>query len=468
MDIKPVKSILSTEQKALAVNLDAGGYGTIVEIGAGQEVARRFFSVGAAAGTIAKTMSAYDMQFSDQIYGKASRYVSQERVEQMLDHEYDLLVTRLAPSRGETSQFFSYASTVVAQSYEGGHHCHGYIGVRFQRYPQADFSTIYLHVRMMDADNKSQSEALGILGVNVIHGIYHFLDEPKQFIECLLDNLASDRLEIDFIQFTDHGFEQVENRLMNLHLIRSWCTRSVMFDANGQSKVPASVLRKNPIMVIRGSFKPPTKVHVDMFESGVKEFGSRKEVDSGKVVALAEITMVDLGVASPDADDDFLARVDLLNSLGYSVLISDYFRYFRLRSWLRQFTEEPISLTISVLDFDTLFNVDYYDGVEGGILEAMGKLFQDATRIYVYPAMINGELVGLDSVKVKPEQRHLLQYFVDNGLLLDCPYVSEENLSISPGRTADMIAADEEGWQDHVPAIVAKQIIDKRLFRLLN
>jgi hypothetical protein len=468
MHDKTTDTIQTAAQKALAINLDELRYGTIVEIGAGQEVARHFFSAGAAAGTVAKTMSAYDMQFSDEIYGKVGRYVSHERVEQMLDHEFGLLVSRLGESRGEQTTFFTYASTVAAKSFNSDSHCHGHVGIRFQLHPNAAHSTIYFHVRMMDDDNQGQCEALGVMGTNIIHGVFNHLHDnlnaPKAFIQRLLDSLDSDRLEIDFIQFAGYGFEQVENRLMNLYLIRSWCTRSVMFDAKGQSIIPTSVMRKSPIMIIRGSFKPPTKVHVDMFESGLNTFARNSGVQPESIVSLAEITMTELGGESSDGDAEFLARVDLLNALGHSVLISDYFRYFRLRSWLRRFTSEPLALTLSVLDFHTLFNQAYYEGLEGGILEGMGKLFQDNTQVYVYPSIIDNRIVTLANVEVDSSQRYLLKYLVDNNLLLDCPYISEENLPISARRTAEMIEAGKDRWQENVPESVRDKIVSQNLF----
>ncbi|MBD3667432.1 MAG: TonB-dependent receptor, partial [Kangiella sp.] len=355
---------LTTEQKALAVNLNPTQYGTIVEIGAGQEVARQFFSAGAAAGTIAKTMSAYDMQVSDDIYGKAGRYVSRERVEQMLVHEYDLLHSRLDEVRSEDTQYFSYAATVTARSYTQKNECHGWIGIRMQLEPKAPPSEIVMHVRMLDETNKEQSEALGIFGVNVVYGAFHYHKDPKVFIESLLDNLVNDfgqkRIEVDLIHFAGHTFEKVENRLMNLHLVRSWCCRAVMFDAQGASEVPGTMLRKKDVLVIRGSFKPPTKVHVDMTEAAMKQFLEEEGVQRDKVFTVAEITMAELANDAETDDASFLARVDLLNKLGYNVLISDYLRFFRLRSWMRRYTQNRIGIVLSILDFDQLFNESYY------------------------------------------------------------------------------------------------------------
>lgn len=454
---------ISTRQKALEINLDDGKYGTIVEIGAGQEVARQFFSAGAAAGTIAKTMSAYDMQISDVIYGKANAYVSRERLEQMLQREFDLLLDRLSV-RPNVTQFFSYAATVTAKSYKQKNECHGWIGVRLQLYPQAPHSEIILHVRMLDDDNQSQSEALGILGVNLIYGAYYYKDKPKKIIDSLLDNLASKRLEIDLIHFSGPYFEAVDNRLMNLHLVRSWCCRAVMFNSDGASIVPASALRKRDVLVIRGSFKPPTKVHADMSEAAISQFKDIRELTGKGILSVAEITMSELASDEEQDDTSFLARVDLLVKLGYNVLISDYLRFFRLRSWIRNYTNNHIGIVLSVLDFEQLFDETFYEGLEGGILAAMGKLFSDDTHIYVYPAEIDGKLISLHNVEVEPTQKHLLQYLIDNQYLVAIEKYNKEHLHINARELIQQLRAGRGDWENQLPEGIADEIINKKLF----
>ncbi|AUD79253.1 nicotinate-nucleotide adenylyltransferase [Kangiella profundi] len=459
---------LTTEQKALAVNLNPTQYGTIVEIGAGQEVARQFFSAGAAAGTIAKTMSAYDMQVSDDIYGKAGRYVSRERVEQMLVHEYDLLHSRLDEVRSEDTQYFSYAATVTARSYTQKNECHGWIGIRMQLEPKAPPSEIVMHVRMLDETNKEQSEALGIFGVNVVYGAFHYHKDPKVFIESLLDNLVNDfgqkRIEVDLIHFAGHTFEKVENRLMNLHLVRSWCCRAVMFDAQGASEVPGTMLRKKDVLVIRGSFKPPTKVHVDMTEAAMKQFLEEEGVQRDKVFTVAEITMAELANDAETDDASFLARVDLLNKLGYNVLISDYLRFFRLRSWMRRYTQNRIGIVLSILDFDQLFNESYYDGLEGGILEAMGKLFSGNTNVYVYPTRVGEKLVTLDNVEVAENTKYLLKHLIENKHLVATKTWNDENLHISARNIAKEIPLGQGDWEKQLPDAIRDEIKARCMF----
>lgn len=457
---------LTPTQKALDINLDKLKYGTIVEIGAGQETARLFFSAGAAAGTIAKTMSAYDMSVSDDIYGKVGRYVSRQRLEQMLSREFSLVVDRLSNVRLPDTTFFVYAATVTAKSYKANKECHGWVGIRAQLKPGDEPCDIILHVRMLDDANRLQSEALGVLGVNLIYGIFHYHDRPKALIDSLSDALGSDRIEIDLINMRGPEFRQVESRLMNLHLIRAWQTRAVMFDAEGNSVTPAEMLYEKSAMVIRGSFKPPTKVHVDMTESGLGQFLRQHNVERDNVVILAEITMSELVTEEHIADSDFLARVDLLSSLGYNVLISDYVRFFRLRSYLRQFTKDPIGIVLSVLDFDYLFNEEYYNGLEGGILEAMGKLFPDNTQIYVYPTKAEGELIDLETIRVADHLKYLFRHLVSNQRMVASDEYNEERLHISARRIAEQIPQGRGDWESQLPEIVTRQILERKLFGL--
>ncbi len=462
--MKERNSNISTRQKALEINLDEERYGTFVEIGAGQEVARQFFSAGAAAGTVAKTMSAYDMQISDEIYGKAGAYVSRERLEQMLGREYDLLLKRLKDSRPITTQFFSYAATVTARSFKQKNECHGWLGIETQLYPEAPPSRIILHVRMLDDDNQSQTEALGILGVNLIYGAFYYKSQPKWVIEGLLDNIGSDRLEIDLIEFSGPYYTDVDNRLMNLHLIRSWCCRGVMFDTDGASIVPSSAMRKKDILVMRGSFKPPAKLHLDMSSAAIDQLTSMGSLSERGVLNIAEITMSELTSDGEQDDASFLARVDLLVKLGFHVLISDYLRHFRLRSWIRNFTNNRIAVVMSVYDLNKIFDEAFYAGLEGGILVAMGKLFSDDTNVFVYPAKIDGELVTLDNAKVPEKVKYLLSYLVMNKFVLPIENYTEENLHISPPELATQMLQGRGEWEKALPPGIAEEIIEKHLF----
>lgn len=455
---------ISTRQKALEINLDESRYGTFVEIGAGQEVARQFFSAGAAAGTVAKTMSAYDMEISDQIYGKAGAYVSRERLEQILNREFRLLQDRLANTRKGNTQYFAYAATVTARSFKQRNECHGWVGIQTQLYPGAPPSEVVMHVRMLDEDNQSQADALGILGVNLIYGVFYRKEHPKKIIEGLLDNMDPDRLEIDLIDFQGPYFTEVNNRLMNLQLVRSWCCRAVMFDNAGLSIVPGSVLRKKDVLVMRGSFKPPTKVHLDMSNAALEQFNTAGGQAGPGVLSVAEITMSELASDEEQDDASFLARIDLLVKLGFNVLISDYLRFFRLRSWLRNFTNNRIGIVLSVHDFGQLFEEKYYEGLEGGILEAMGKLFSDNTNVYVYPAKIEGQLVALETVVVPDNLKYLLKHLMVNRALIGVENYKEENLHILARELIKTLPHGRGEWEKCLPEGIAEEIIEKKLF----
>ncbi len=460
-------TILSTDQKALELNLDKYKYGSIVEIGAGQEVARRFFQVGAAAGTVAKTMSAYDMAVSDDIYGHVDRYVSRARLLQMLDKEFNQVVERLSHLRPRNTTFFAYAATVTARSFQQSNECHGWIGIRLQLHPGAVPSDVIMHVRMLDDTNAQQSEALGVLGVNLIHGAFFHHDHPEWVVEGLGDGLTPERIEVDLIHFSGPYFEEVENRLMNLHLIRSWLTRAVVFNPDGEVVVPGERFYRKPVMVMRGSFKPVTCVNVDMMAAGLKQFSQLAAVDESSILQLAEITMNSL-ISGDNVDGaDFLARVDLLTSLGYTVMISDYVRFFRLRAYLRRYTLKQIGIVLSVRDFDFLFDEKYYEGMEGGILEAFGKLFPDNTHVYVYPSRPRhadaAALVTLANVKVPANLEHLLAHLVSNDKLVAVQPDDNSHLHIDATEVWQGLRRGRGEWEKDVPDSVAQRIIDSRL-----
>ncbi len=379
------KELLTTTQKALTINLDGLKYGTFAEIGAGQEVAREFFHAGGASGTIAKSISAYDMAFSDAIYGKAPRYVSRERLDLMLDHEYQLLIERLAAARGDRTAFFVFANTVTTSNYKGTNEAHGWLGIRFQIEPQGEPSEIVLHVRMWDKEAGLQQQALGIVGVNLIYGACYYRAEPKKLVESLKDNLGTERIEVDMLRLSGPSFEGVDNRLMSLHLVEFGLTNAVMFGQKGDVLQPSEVLHKKAILVERGSFRPVTHVNVDMIQCATAQFVQEPLVKGKEVIILMEITMHNLLSAGELDARDFLSRVDLLSDIGFTVLISNYSEYYRLTSYFRRYTKEMIGVAMGINNLLEVFNEKYYENLEGGILESFGRLFRNAVKLYVYP-----------------------------------------------------------------------------------
>jgi hypothetical protein len=386
----PSPEKITTSQKALAINLDAEIYGTFAEIGAGQEVARHFFQAGGAAGTIAKSMSAYDMKFSDDIYGKAKRYVSRERLLQMLDHEYQLLTERLNEVRGDRTTFFVYANTVAAASYKSSADCHGWMGIRFQLRPHAPPSDIIIHVRMWDKTSVSQQDALGISGVNFVYGAFLLHTDVETFIVSLADNLGIERIEVDMLEFQGPDFAHIENRAVCLHLVKHGLTNAVLYSPDRHVLQPSEVLYKKALLVERGSFRPVTNVNLDMLECAGAQFLQEEKNRNEEVVVLLELTMHNLLAEGELNLNDFLARVDTLAALGHHVLISNYSEFFRLTDYFRRFSKKMVGIVLGINNLLEVFNEKYYESLAGGILEACGRLFKEGTKMYVYPMKGSG------------------------------------------------------------------------------
>ncbi len=461
-------STRSTMNKALRVNLDDRKYGTIAEIGAGQEVARQFFLAGAAAGTIAKTISAYDMQFSDAIYGvqEGRRYVSKARVEAMLEKEFSLVVERVSDSRPATSRFFSYAATVSAKSFNRKNECHAWCGLRIQMYPGAEPSDIIIHVRMLDSTAEAQQDALGVIGVNLIYGAFYFFENPKQLIHSLTDNIAPGRIEIDSVMFRGPYFEDIDDRIINLHLIRSKKTHAIMFRPDGSVAVPSEMLYKKNVLTIRGSFKPVTKLNVDMIEQGYTAFRKLPSVEDSNSIVLTEISLNDpLGHDLQVPEEDLAIRIKLLNSLGYSVMVSDYTRYFSLRAYFRQYTTGQIGIVLGMINMRDIFNEDRYTGVEGGILEGFGKLFPDNTRLFVYPELRpSGELSDLSTLEIDERLKFLYRHLLDNHFIVGIETSDSSLLRIYSRQVLEQIPTGDGDWQDSLPTDIATAISSERLF----
>ncbi len=458
----------STIDKALRINLDEKKYGTIVEIGAGQEVARQFFKAGAAAGTIAKTMSAYDMKFSDAIYGvqEDGRYVSRSRVQAMLEKEFELVIDRVGTSRSVASRYFAYGATVAAKSFKVDNECHAWCGIRVQMYPAAAPSDIIVHVRMRDDNAERQQQALGIFGVNLIYAAYYYFENANTIIDSLTDNLEHGRIEIDSIEFYGPYFEEVDNRAINLHLIRSWKTRAVMFRDDGSVVIPAEMLYKKNVLTIRGTFRPVTRLNVDMIEQGLKFFCETQGVTAKNCIALAEISLNDIhGNDLGVPEKDLIESVRLLNSLGYSVMITDYTRYFSLRAYFRQFTKLQIGIVVGIMNIRQIFDESSYRGVEGGILEGFGKLFPDHTRLLVYPEIDKtGEFRDYTNVDLPENLQYLYRHLIENNFIFGIESSDHELFKIFSRNVLKQLQNGRGAWEQCVPPGVAEAIIENRLF----
>lgn len=457
---------LNTHQKALSVNLDPRRYGTFAEIGAGQEVVRWFFRVGGGAGTIAKSMSAYDMQVSDAIYGRAVRYVCRERLQAMLDQEHELNLERLRDVRQETTTFFTFADTVAARGYKGGTECHGWMGIKFQAHPRDEDSQIIIHVRMLDHETALQQEALGIVGVNLVYGAFALNHEPELLVDSLLDGLSTSRIEIDMIEFSGIAFRRVDNRLMSLKLVELGLSGAAMFSANGDVLQPSEFLYRKPILVERGSFRPVCNVNLDMLRCAHEQFSELPEVQGKEVAQVMEITMRNLKVGGEIDRRDFLARADVMAACGMDVLISDFFEYYRLAAYLSQYTRERIAITMGTGSLSDLFNEKYYTELEGGILESFGRLFKNDLKIYCYPLLNpeTGELTTCDNLEVAPELQKLHGYLLDRGGINNLTNYNPECLSVFSRDVLRKIEHCDPAWETMVPESVAKVIKERKFF----
>ena len=459
---------LDTHQKALRVNLDHGKYGVFAEIGAGQEVARWFFRVGGAAGTIAKTMSAYDMTISDAIYGTSKRYVSRERLQRMLDHEYELLYERLKEKRGSNTRFFVFADTVTAGSFTRPGDGQGWMGIRLQTQPNAAPSDIIIHVRMLDTENVQQQETLGIMGVNLVHGALFLHDQPEEFIGSLMDGLTPERVEVDMIKFSGPDFEELDNRLMSLQLVQKGLANAAMFNADGEVVQAAEVLYKKAILVERGSFRPVTKTTLDMLQCALAQLVQEPQVQGEEVVVLLEMTLKNLTDGGVIDHRHFLERVDMLSSLGKTVLISNYFEYHRLAAYFFRYTKKLIGVTMGVPTLRALFEEKYYTDLQGGILEAFGRLFRNGLRLYVYPLQdsTSGSVLTSGNLRVASHLRHLYAYLLENQFILGLRDYNESFLPIFSRDALAKIKSGDPSWEEMVPPQVAKVIKDRKLLGL--
>jgi hypothetical protein len=437
----PAATLSEPAQKALHINLDESRYGTLAEIGAGQEVASWFFRVGAASGTIAKSMSAYDMTFSDSIYGKTGRYVSKERLFSMLDHEYSLLIERLAPTRGQNCGFFVFADTVSARNFAGTNETHGWMGVRFQATPGANPDQIVIHVHMNDKDNVRQQEALGILGVNLLFSAFYRTQDQSSMLAGLVEGIEPGRVEVDYIEVSGPSFKGSEPRLINIALLRSGLASAILFDKEQNPVPPTEFFHKRPILLERGTFRALHQMFPGLAEACQKELKSVAGVGAKEAAYVLEITLNNILRTQQSTDDEVLDVVGQLCKHNHNVLVSNYSEFFHLTQYLRRFSQSPIGFIVSVALLPLLLEDERYSLLKGGVLEASARLFQQQVHLLVYPVETKLfkfylELIKFDISKVRMPRdgvvmarnlslqdvnNYLLKYLIESGIVVDVP-----------------------------------------------
>jgi hypothetical protein len=465
---KNFENIPSIKSKALRINLNENIYGSFAEIGAGQETVRNFFKAGGASGTIAKAMSAYDKDFSDSIYGieKNGRYVTESRLKKMLTHEIDLIEERVPREKHPNRLFFAYANTVATIDFAKKFKGHGWVGIKYQVEPEGAFNEIVLHIRFHENEATLQQNTLGTLGVNLIYGAFYKFDEPKKLLRYLYDHIDQDKIEIDTINFSGPQFEKVDNRLMSLQLVKNSMTEAVMFGPDGNNILPASILYKKNILALRGSYRPVTKVNIDMYEKSLEIFKKEKRVDENNTIVIFEITLSNLRAEGEIDEEDFMSRARLLCSLGHTVMISNFQEYYKLVEYFSAYTKKRMGLTLGVNNLIDIFDEKYYRHLSGGILEAFGKLFFKDLKVYLYP-MLNpktGEYTNSENLKVHPRMKELYKFFKYNGKVVDIEGFDKDNLNIFSREVLKMIENKKEGWEKLLPAGVSEIIKQKKLF----
>ena len=465
---KEFEKVPSIKNKVLRVNLNENIYGSFAEIGAGQETVRHFFRTGGASGTIAKAISAYDKDFSDAIYGieNDGRYVTEKRLKKMLSHEMNLIEERISRKKQPNKIFFSYANTVATIDFAKKYKGHGWVGIKFQVTPEGEFNEIILHVRFHQTNARAQQLTLGTLGVNLIYGAFYKHDNPKNLLKYLYDHLDKDQIEIDTINFSGPEFEGVDNRLMSLQLVKNGMTEAVMFDPQGNNVLPAAILYKKNVLALRGSFRPVTKINMDLYQKSLAMFLEANRVNEKKTQPIFEITLSNLRAEGEIDEEDFMARARLLGSLGQTVMISNFKEYYRLVEYFSNYTKERMGLVMGVNNLVDIFDTSYYSHLSGGILEAFGKLFFKDLRVYLYPMLNNetNELTTSENIKVHPRMKELYKFFKYNGKVIDIENYDESISGIYSREVLRMISQGEEGWEEMLPDGIAEVIKSKDLF----
>ncbi len=469
------REILSTNRKALRLNLDTKIYGSFAEIGGGQEVSRHFFQAGGASGTVARTISAYDKSFSDAMYSpnEPGRYVSEHRLQKMLNTEFVEITNLLEDKCSIDTRFFAFANTVETLNYRKTNQGHGWIGLKFLLEPGSKPNQVVVHVNLLENDPIIQQQTIGVLGVNLIFACFYYYKYPNQFLQSLLDNLATDRIEISMIRMSGPELDYVDNRLLGVQLVKNKMAEAIMFDRNGDVQQPTDMLYKKNVLAFRGSFRPITYVGFDMLKSSYSIFKRDENYSKLNTIALCEMTLNSL-METGDLDErDFLDRVNILNGMGQNVMVSNFREYYRLVGYFNQFKINRLRVVIGVPTFLHVMDKKYYSHLKGGLLEALGKLFVDNMKLYVYPAYAavslkdhkkGVNLITTQNLRLEDDVNDVFNYLCKNRKIIDIKDVKKDRLYINSRNVLKMIRNNVQGWEEMVPKYIEEQIKTKKLF----
>lgn len=459
--------IIPVNRKALKINLDTPMYGCFAEIGGGQETSRHFFLSGGASKTVARTISAYDKKFSDLHYNAniPGRYVSEGRLIKMLDKEYRDVCSIISDDKPEAA-FFAFANTVEILNYQKDNYSHGWMGVKFQLTPGSKPSTVIMHVKLLENDGLLQQKTLGVLGVNLLYACRYYHQHPNIFLKSLLDNLTIDRFRITMMRMSGPDLDYVDNRLLGVQLVKNGMTRAIMFDEHGNVQQPSDMLYKKNALVFRGSFRPITYVAKDIINTSIELFKKDEDYKPGNTLSFSEISLNNLLSEGELDERDFLERVNMLNDIGQSVMISDVKEYYKLVDLFSQFKIKKLRLVMGVPSLISIFDKTYYTDLNGGILEAMGKLFPTNIKLYIYPTLDSKheKLITSKDVIPKDATQYLFEYLQDSKCILDIRSSLSDQLRVKSFEVLKMIEEGNPRWEKFVPMVVAKSIKEKKLF----
>ena len=421
--------IVDTKRKALKVNLNPKIYGTFAEIGAGQEVSRAFFSVGAASGTVAKTISAYDMTFSDEIYGpeESGRYVSQTRLLKMLDLEYALLIERLKGDKHKDKTFFAFANTVTTLNYTRTNDPHGWVGLRFQSEPGGLPNEIYFHVRLLDTDVQMQQRVLGMIGVNLVYAAFYYANNPKTMIESLVDNLNVGSVEIDLISVQGPEFKEVNNLLLNLYLIIKDFSTAAIFDADAHPRQAKDLLYKKDIMILRTKYGQKSTPNFHLFNKATDQFKLVNHVADNNLIVMIEVLITNVLNAAQENPDDIdlevvAKRAEEMCKTGNFVIVSNFARRNKLAKYLDRCKPKSVGMSTNINNLKFVFNsANFGENYTGHLLNYVNDMFSRNVRLFAYPFLDRktNTVINTQNMPVSPEAKPLFDFLILNGYITD-------------------------------------------------
>ncbi len=457
---------LSTKEKSVHININSKYYGAIAEIGGGQETARHLFQAGGASNTIAKSISAYDKLFSDHFYNQdtSARYVAEERLRKMVDYEYGELIDIL--DKKNNQKFFAFANTVETLNFSKTNQGNGWLGIAVQGSDRYHPNKIFIHVKLHENDTLLQQYTLGALGINLIYGGLFEWEDPRNILLSLLDNLDTDRVEVDYIYVEGPNMTWVDNRLLNLMLVSNRMTPAIMFDQTGKVRQPGDMLHKKNVVLLRGNFRPINQLGMDFLQDSLSVFERDEDYRPDNTIAFCEISLNSLMQDEKVNEKDFLHRVDLLNMMGQSVMISRFSRFFKLVNYFGQFKMIKLRLVIGFPTFDKILDSSNYTDLRGGLLEAMGSMFQDNVKVYLYPHIDTktGEVVYPEDSNFSEENKLLWQYLNITKKILVMKSIPAKTLEISSLNITRLIENGDDSFINYVPEKVFQHIKDNRLF----